>query len=52
MNLPQYSKNMLFVSFSTPFKAVSWPTYLSMSCETALKSVKKLFKNQSFLILG
>jgi hypothetical protein len=43
---------MLFESFSTSFNATSWPTYLSMPCEVALKSVKKSFKNQIFPVLG
>jgi hypothetical protein len=42
---------MLFESFSTSFNATSWPTYLSMPCEVALKSVKKSFKNQIFPVL-
>jgi hypothetical protein len=43
---------MLFESFSTSFNATSWPTYLSMPREVALKSVKKSFKNQIFPVLG
>jgi hypothetical protein len=42
---------MLFESFSTSFNATSWPTYLSMPCEVALKSVEKSFKNQIFPVL-
>jgi hypothetical protein len=42
---------MLFESFSTFFNVTSWPTYLSMPCEVALKSVKKSFKNQIFPVL-
>ena len=52
MNLSLNAKNFLSASFSAYFKATSWPTYLSMSCEVALKSAKKYIKNQNFIILG
>lgn len=52
MSLSHYSKNMLFEPFSPYSKATSWPTYSSMSCEVTFESVKKSFKNQSFLIVG
>jgi hypothetical protein len=52
MNLSQNSKGSLFASFSASLKAASWSTYLSMSCEAALKAAKKTIKNQTFRILG
>jgi len=52
MNPSQHYKISLFVSFSASFKAASWPTYLSMSCETAFKAAKKYIKNQTFGIQG
>ncbi len=48
MRSSHYLKSMLFVSFFTSFTSASWPTYSSMSCEAALKSVNKSFKNQYF----
>jgi len=52
MNPSQHSKTSLFVSFSASFKAASWSTYLSMSCETSFKAAKKYIKNQKFGIQG
>jgi hypothetical protein len=52
MSLTRNWKNMLFESFSTSFNAASWPIFSNMSCEAALKSVKKSFKNQIFQISG
>ncbi len=48
MNLSHYSKTLLFESFFASFGTASWPTYLSMSCEAALKSSKKYFKKSTF----
>jgi hypothetical protein len=39
-----------FASFSAGFNAASWPTYSSMSCETAFKPAKKYIKNHNFNI--
>jgi hypothetical protein len=52
MNPSLNSKSSLFASFSASLKAASWPTFLSMSCEAALKSAKKHIKNQNFTIKG
>lgn len=52
MNLSRYLTNMPFVPFSIFFRATSWPTYSSMSCEVTLKNLKKPFKNQSFQTSG
>ncbi len=48
MNLSTHLKSMLFESFFVLFKAASWLTYSSMSCEAALKMPKKSFKNHYF----
>ena len=48
MNLSPNVKNSLFASFSASSKIASWTTYLSKSCEAALKSTKKIIKNQKF----
>lgn len=48
MNLSPNVKNSLFASFSASLKATSWPTYSSMSYEAALKTAKKIIKNQTF----
>jgi hypothetical protein len=50
MNLSDNSKNLLFVSFSPYFCAISWTMYLSISCEIAQKSDEKFSKNQIFII--
>jgi hypothetical protein len=50
MNLSLNDQFSLFASFSSYFKAASWPTYSSMSCEAALKSEKKYIKNQNLII--
>ncbi len=42
MNLSINAQVSLFASFSSYFKAASWPTYSSMSCEAALKSEKNI----------
>jgi hypothetical protein len=52
MNLSENFKHLLFALFFTPFNPVSWPTFSSMSCETRLKSAKKIIKNQTFKIYG
>jgi hypothetical protein len=49
MRLSHYSTNLLFVPFSTSFRIASWLTFLSISCEAVLKSVKKSNKNQIIL---
>jgi hypothetical protein len=50
MNLSLNDQFSLFASFSPHFKAASWPTYPSMSCEAVLKSEKKYIKNQKLII--
>jgi hypothetical protein len=50
MNLSLNDQISLFVAFSSYFKAASWPTYSSMSCEAAFKSEKKYIKNQNLII--
>jgi hypothetical protein len=40
---------MFFKPSFASLKAASWPTYLSMPFEAALKSAKKIFKKQSFI---
>jgi hypothetical protein len=50
MNRYPNDKNSLFVPFSAASKAASCPTLLSMSFEAALKSAKKIIKNQNFII--
>jgi len=52
MNLSKYAKPSLLAPFSAASKAASWSTYLSMSCEAALKSAKKYIKNQKLRMLG
>jgi hypothetical protein len=48
MDLSLDYKSSLFASLKTAY----WPTFLSMSCEAALKSEKKTIKNQNFSIKG
>ena len=52
MNLSPNVQILLFASFSAYFNATSWPTFLSMSCEVALKSAKKYIKNLKLSIKG
>jgi hypothetical protein len=49
MNLSLNDQFSLFASFSSYFKAASWPTYSSMSCEAALKSEKNIPQSGSHL---
>jgi len=52
MNLSLNDKRSLFAFFSASSKAASWSTSPSMSYEAALKSAKKIIKNQNFSIKG
>jgi hypothetical protein len=52
MNPTKKSKHLFSALFSASSKAASWSTYSSMSYEAALKSAKKIIKNQTFIPLG
>lgn len=45
MNLSLCAQIYLFASSSAYSKATSWSTFLSITCEVALKSAKKDIKN-------
>jgi hypothetical protein len=46
MNLSHYLKNRFLSLFSHLLEPLCRPTYSSMSCKVALKSMKKSYKNQ------
>jgi len=52
MNRSAKFKDLLFVSFLPYFRAASWPTLSSMSCEAAQKSDKKSTPNQTLNLCG